>query len=781
MSVYPSGRFEAELRSIEQRLVELSKEKSDLLDRKAVLQQRLALGANQAGTPLTTKEKMSLFRELFQGRSDIFALRWENKAGRSGYTVACHNEWQAGLCRKPKIKCGECPHRSFKALDAKAIYDHLVGKQTVGLYSLLQDSSCHLLAADFDKADWQSAAKAYAQACVSLQIPYAIERSRSGNGAHVWIFFSEPVPAKEARRLGFLLLDRAMEIHPGLSFESYDRLFPNQDRIPEGGFGNLIALPLQHSPRQSGNSVFVDMDLVPYQDQWGFLQQIGLVMPNALTELLKVAQDRAGEATFALKPWEEGLPVKPKKLENCPASLTVVLANQLYVPIDKLPPTLIARLKRLASFSNPVFFKTQALRFSTQGIPRFISCARIEQDYLSIPRGCLDGASALLKEQGVELQIDDKRNPGIPLKKFRFQGELRKEQRKAVAAMTRHDVGVLHAPTAFGKTVTAIGIIAKRKTNTLILTHSRQLLDQWRERLGAFAEGAKIGVIGGGRKKPSGEIDVATYQSLIDRKDNTVREWVHDYGQIIVDECHHVSAPRFEMVLNAIHAKYVLGLTATPERQDGHQPIIFMAAGPVRHKVRDDRQVQFEQQLIVRWRDHLPPHELVMDNGRPHIADVYRWLSEDEVRNQTIIDDVSKAVEAGRNPLVLTERREHAKRLSERIAGLGYRVATLRGAMSAKERSAVLDSLDEVQVLIATGKYIGEGFDLPRLDTLFLALPISWKGSLAQYVGRIHRNAEGKERVLVYDYVDSGLPTLKRMFQRREKGYKALGYVEVSG
>ena len=463
-------------------------------------------------------------------------------------------------------------------------------------------------------------------------------------------------------------------------------------------------------------------------------------------------------------------------VENSPKEVSVTLANHVYFDLSEMPRALSARLRRLASFSNPVFFKTQALRFSTHGIPRFISCARIEQGYLAIPRGCLDDALELLSENQIEVQINDQRETGTKLKTTKSLVNLRKNQQAAVRAMSKHDAGILLAPTAFGKTVTAIAMITKRKANTLILVHSRQLLDQWRERLKSFLPDTDVGIIGGGKKKPTGIIDIATYQSLINKKDNTVSELVQDYGHVIVDECHHVSAPRFEMVLNEVRAKYILGLTATPERQDGHQKIIFMAAGPIRHKAKSTTEEKFEQQVVVHQLYDNPPGQLIHSAERPKISDAYRWIMENDERTQRIVNDVLACIQQSKHPIVLTERREHAETINAMLQESRVDSIVLKGAMRASERKAVEEQLPNAQVVVATGKYAGEGFDLPRLDTLLLAMPIAWKGSLAQYAGRIHRESDGKERVTIYDYVDCSLPMLKRMFNKREKSYKAMGY-----
>lgn len=759
---------DTELKAIETRLSELESERYLLLARRSAL-----LDTSIVALRLSFSQKIDIYMKLFRGRQDIYANRWQNKQGRSGYSVSCHNEWQQGKCNKPKVKCMGCVNQAFKSLNQQAIYDHLAGKYTFGLYPLLEDNRCWLLAVDFDKSDWKEAVTAFRKACAALNIPFSVERSRSGNGAHIWVFFESPVLAKDARQLGFILLDKAMDFHAGLSFESYDRLFPNQDVLPIGGFGNLIALPLQHTPRQQGNSVFIDTDFNPYFDQWAYLVSTEKLASKQLEMIISDKKDL--KISSEREPWALNYVEERDTISGCPAKLTLVLANRLYLNIVALPQALLARLKRIASFSNPVFFKTQALRFSTNGIPRFICLAEVGNVYLALPRGCIDEAYSLLENNAIEVVLDDKRKLGVCLKGLKFKGELRKDQKKAVAAIVKHDFGVLHAPTAFGKTVTAISLIHRRKVNTLILVHSRQLLDQWKDRLAVFLDGCEVGVIGGGKRKPTGQVDIATYQSLINRKDNSIDPILYDYGQVIIDECHHISAPNYERLINEVHAKYVLGITATPNRQDGHQPIIFMQAGPIRHVVVNESNKFIQKVRLSRLQSELPPELSDVDN-RPHIADVYRWLMNDDKRNALIIADILSVVAQQRHPIVLTERREHAQLLGDLLSQKGIRFQLLRGAMSVKERDQAMAALDQTQVIVATGKYIGEGFDLPKLDTLFLVLPISWKGSLVQYVGRIQRQFEGKDKVIVFDYLDSSLPMLERMYKKRSKGYEALGY-----
>jgi superfamily II DNA or RNA helicase len=774
-----SGDKFHDISAIDARLADLEREKQQLFALREELQKSRPTPA--VSDSFSPEQKIAIYRSLFRGRTDIFANRWENQQGRSGYSVACDNEWVKGICNKPRIKCLDCNHRQFSELNDRIIFRHLAGQQVVGLYPLLHDSTCHLLAADFDKGNWQDEVKAMSRACTEYGVPHVVEISRSGNGAHLWIFFDGKVPANEARLLGFGLLDKAMEAYPNLSFDSYDRLFPNQDILPEGGFGNLIALPLQREARQAGNSSFVDAELNVIEDQWQHLSQIKKLSRQELNQLLSQISPNASllseqYVTDTHPPWEVTAKPRPLVLGNPPQQITITLANHIYFEVKALPSALLARLRRLASFSNPVFFKTQALRFSTHGIPRFISCARIERGYLSLPRGCLDDALALLKENNIDVQIDDKRELGIKLSGMKPLLTLRNNQQAAVKEMSKHDAGILHAPTAFGKTVTAIGMIAKRKANTLILVHSRQLLDQWQERLRSFLPEAEIGVIRGGKKKPTGIIDLATYQSLINKKENTVSPIIQDYGHVIVDECHHVSAPRFEMVLNEVRAKYVLGLTATPERQDGHQKIIFMAAGPIRHKVKSSSEGRYEQEVQVHQLYDTPPLHLSRPEERPKVTDAYRWIMENEARTRRITSDVIDSVYENRHPIVLTERREHAEMINNLLKDNGIDSIILKGAMKAAERKRVEEHLHSAQVVVATGKYVGEGFDLPRLDTLFLTMPIAWKGSLAQYAGRIHRVSDGKTQVTIHDYVDCGLPMLQRMFNKREKSYKSMGY-----
>ncbi|EEY7121747.1 DEAD/DEAH box helicase family protein, partial [Escherichia coli] len=538
---------------------------------------------------LSTNEKVALFRRLFRGRDDVWALRWESKtSGKSGYSPACANEWQLGICGKPRIKCGDCAHRQLIPVSDLVIYHHLAGTHTAGMYPLLEDDSCYFLAVDFDEAEWQKDASAFMRSCDELGVPAALEISRSRQGAHVWIFFASRVSAREARRLGTAIISYTCSRTRQLRLGSYDRLFPNQDTMPKGGFGNLIALPLQKRPRELGGSVFVDMNLQPYPDQWAFLvsvipmnvQDIEPTILRATGSIHPLDVNFINEEDLGT-PWEEKKSSGNRLNIAVTEPLIITLANQIYFEKAQLPQALVNRLIRLAAFPNPEFYKAQAMRMSVWNKPRVIGCAENYPQHIALPRGCLDSALSFLRYNNIAAELIDKRFAGTECNAV-FTGNLRAEQEEAVSALLRYDTGVLCAPTAFGKTVTAAAVIARRKVNTLILVHRTELLKQWQERLAVFLQvGDSIGIIGGGKHKPCGNIDIAVVQSI--SRHGEVEPLVRNYGQIIVDECHHIGAVSFSAILKETNARYLLGLTATPIRRDGLHPIIFMYCGAIRH------------------------------------------------------------------------------------------------------------------------------------------------------------------------------------------------------
>ena len=745
-------------------------------------------------------EKIVLFRSLFRGRAEVYPLRFESvKTGRAGYSPVCGNEWVRGVCEKPRIKCSDCAHQKWLPVTDDVIRRHLSGVDergkafVAGVYPMLLDERCFFLAVDFDDGDWAADSRAFLETCTSLKVPAVLERSRSGEGGHVWIFFAEAIPAVLARKLGAHLLTETMERRPEAGLKSYDRLFPNQDTLPRGGFGNLIALPLQKVPREKGNSMFVNEKLEPYTDQWVFLAGIEKMSKAQVEVIVREAEGRGRvigvrmalpDDEDAAEPWKltpsrrrDSLPVG-----EMPASIDLVLADQVYVPKEGLPASLRNALIRIAAFQNPEFYKAQAMRLPVYDKPRIIACAEDHAEHIALPRGCLEELLDLLKQLKIKARLKDERFSGKRLD-LSFAGTLRADQQKAGAAMLAHDCGVLSATTAFGKTVLAAWLIAQRGVNTLILVHRQQLMEQLVERLAQFLnlKPTEIGRLGAGKKKLTNNVDVALIQSLV--RKGVVSDLVAHYGHVIVDECHHLSAHSFELVARRTKAKYVTGLSATVARKDGHHPIIFMQCGPVRHRVDARQQAAerpFTHEVLVRPTGFIPDGEPEEDKRLEyqHLCDA---VMKSATRNAQIIAEVLCAVRAGRSPVVLTERTEHLELIAAGLRVQVPHVITLQGGMGRKSLTAALDQLKTIpvgegRVVIATGRFIGEGFDDSRLDTLFLTMPVSWRGTIAQYAGRLHRLHDSKKVVQVYDYADLDVPMLSRMFDKRCVGYEAVGY-----
>lgn len=809
-----SQEFEKNITDLEQALIELDHRRSQILSELTQLRRyqqgqdspsQLSLHIDRVSldNQSSQEEKIRLFRSYFKGREDVFPRRFKSlKTGKSGYTPVCRNEWKTGVCQKPKITCRKCAFREFEPVHDEIVRNHLMGTDpreragndyTVGVYPLLVDETCWFLAVDFDKATWTEDVKYFLETCETYHVPVVLERSRSGNGSHVWVFFETPVPAILARKLGSMLLTKTLNRRPEIGLDSYDRLFPSQDTLPRGGFGNLIALPLQKKPREKGNSVFVDQDFNPYPDQWAFLSSVQKMTEQALENLLETIGDE-GEIIGVRsvlsdedqnEPWKllpSGKSKDPLPLGFLPDKLSLILSNQIYIEKAALPAPLRNHIIRLAAFQNPEFFKAQAMRLSTFGKPRIISCCEDYPNHLALPRGCQEDLLQRLSDLNINTELTDERNMGDPIA-VDFQGRLRPEQQLAAGKLVEHDIGVLSASTAFGKTVIGAWLIAHRKVNTLVIVHRRQLMDQWIENLQLFLGLTKkeIGQIGGGKQKLTGKVDVAMIQSLV--RKGTVKDLVGDYGQIIVDECHHISAVSFEQAIRRAKARYITGLSATVTRRDGHHPIIFMQCGPVRYRVDARQQAAsrpFHHQVFVRKTGFSLP-EAEGQKSQPGIQEIYSLLVSNEARNQKIINDVVKAVRDGRSPVLLTERREHLAFFEERLTGRIKNIFVLSGGMGDKKRNKLMDALKlvpehEERLILATGRYLGEGFDDARLDTLFLSLPVSWRGTVAQYAGRLHRDYDQKREVIIYDYVDDKVPVLARMYKKRVKGYKAIGY-----
>lgn len=747
--------------------------------------------------------KIALYRSLFRGRDDVYPRLFESrKTGKPGYSPACSNEWVREVCDKPRLRCQDCPNRRFLPVTDEVIRQHLSGQDpsgrdfVMGLYPMLLDETCFFLAMDFDQGSWQEDVAAVLESCRQLALPAALERSRSGNGGHLWLFFEEAIPAVLARKLGAHLLTETLERRPEIGLASYDRFFPNQDTLPKGGFGNLIALPLQKHPRERGHSVFVDEHWLPYPDQWAFLSVLGKIARSD-AEGIASAAEHHGRVIAVRHPalaeddgdYNEPWNVPPSRERRepplsgpLPERVQLVLGNEIYIAREGMPPALRNRLQRLAAFQNPEFYRTQAMRLSTFGKPRVISCAEDHPLHIGLPRGCLDELLRLLSELNIESVVRDERNPGRPLA-VSFHGQLRHTQQLAADALAAHDTGVLAATTAFGKTVVAAWLIARRGVSTLILVHRLQLMEQWMERLSTFLGLSirDIGRIGGGRSRPNGTLDVALIQSLV--RKGVVNDRVGEYGQLVVDECHHLPAISFEQVARRAKARYLLGLSATVTRKDGHQPIVFMQCGPVRYRVNAKDEAAERPFTHAVWIRPTAFRTTTPGNPDPRVQfrDLYAALIADQDRNRLIADDVTQAVREGRSPVVLTERIAHLEELAARLSTTVRHLIVLRGGMGRKplqQARAQLVSIpeNEERVVLATGGYVGEGFDDARLDTLFLTLPVSWRGTIAQYAGRLHRLHDSKREVRIYDYADLNTPMLARMFDRRCRGYEALGY-----
>ncbi len=714
-----------------------------------------------------------LYRSLFAGRDEVYAYRWE-RDGKKG--------WSPKYDRQPGQTWAEAKDvKQYLPLTNAVIHDHLSGKTTIGLYPMLPDDSCRLLACDFDGADWRLDAHAYAHAARAAGVPTAVEISRSGEGAHVWMFFTEPVPALDARALGFALLREAMAVRGELGLDSYDRFFPTQDYLPAKGegLGNLIALPLQKHCRAKDTTVFVDPDTFDvHDDQWGFL---GGLRRLSLTEMQRLV---AKLQPVAVGPEARLFRSSLREEPAPPKTVNAEWGGMLAVHRAGLPPSLLASLKHAASLANPEFYKNENLRISNWNTPRFVRCYTEDLPFLYLPRAMAASAHALVAEAGSRLEITDLR-PEPERIEVSFLGTLREPQQAAVTELARHDLGVLEAPPGAGKTVMGCALIAYHKVPTLVLVDRTPLMEQWRERIAAMldVDPNQVGQIGGGKTKPTGVIDLAMMQTLARMEDAAER--LAGYGLVIVDEAHHAGAPTVEKAVRRIPARRWLGLTATAYRRDGLGPIIFMHCGPKRHVIPMVDKTDLEpmtRTVHVHHTDFVLPDEIDTTKPGAITSIVFNGLVADDDRNTQVCDDVHDALARGRNCLVLTRQTKHVDSLANLLAERGHRPCTLYGTKKAKELKELLALLANPPgdgpplLVIATDRYVGEGYDCPQLDTLFLAHPVSFKGSMVQYVGRVLRTHPGKATIEVHDYVDSHLGVLTAMWRKRSRSYTQLGF-----
>lgn len=767
-------------------------------------------------------EHASLLYSYFKGRQDVYSLR----SSKKGYYTQCNNFWKYGICPKrdgTKIKCQDCSSQDYKELKGRVILQHLQGikedcTDVVGLYPLFPDGSCWFLVFDFDNHDesaepskeWQQEVNALREMCSVLGIDSLVERSRSGKGAHVWIFFSEPIQASKARKFGESLLRKGAESVSLKNFTYYDRMMPMQDFLPEGKLGNLIALPLQGRALRNGNSAFVDESWNTYKDQWKRLRETRRLSEKEVDDLIKlwcpdddamsifqndVVEDTAAGHTSLLFGQTPASTNRDFHAEDADGSVKIILSDGIYVNKKGLKDRMQNAIRRIAAYSNPQFFQTLKLGFSTKDTPRIVYNGYDEGDYIVIPRGCYDELISQLSVAGVRYDVVDKRQKGRKID-IHFNGDLYSEQQIAAEKMLYNDIGVLAAATAFGKTVLGAYLIAEKKVNALVLVHNVEIMNNWIKDLSSFLtineelptyttpkgrvkkRSSLIGTFSSQKDSTTGIIDIAMITSL-GREDN-INELVRNYGMVIVDECHHAAAVTHENVLRAVTARYVYGMSATINRGDKQDKKMFMQLGPIRHRYTAKERAQ--KQGIGHY--IYPRFTRLVDLNQSedkNPSDYYRLIMQSELRNMQIVSDVIDCVKRGRTPVVMTKYKEHAQKLYDMLQGVADHVFLLQGGKSLKERAAIREQMaavrvDESLVLVAIGQYVGEGFNYPRLDTMLLAMPISFEGNVEQHAGRLNRDYEGKKDAIIFDYIDQHVPTLKRMYYKRLRAYKKIGY-----
>lgn len=777
-----------------------------------------------------TAEMANLFYSRFWGRQDVYARRGEKKGtGEAGYYTQCHNRWE-DVCpktRHEKMNCKDCPHQSYKQLTVKDVLAHLQGKSyngsdVIGIYPLLKNGTCRFLVFDFDNHEkgmekkdfantdetWMEEVDAMRRICILNGIDPLVERSRSGRGAHVWIFFDKPIPAALARRFGFTLLEKGAEQVNLKSFKYYDRMLPAQDTLPEGGLGNLIALPLQGQALKKGNSAFVDENWNAYPNQWENLWSkprlsVAFVETKikewSASDIADVADDN-GTAEEREQPWKKE---KPFRREDVDGKLRLVLSNGVYIDSLNLKAAIQNQIRRLAAVRNPSFYKNAAMGMSNFATSQWIYLGKDHlSGYIEIPRGVYDELIKKIKSAAIPCEICDERQCGRCIN-VTFKGELREEQKPALEEIMKYDNGILQAATAFGKTVVCSAMIAEKKVNTLIVLENSALLDQWKDALEQFLDiderlpeyktktgrtrvrKSLIGKLQGSHDSMTGVVDIAMAGSLCKKE-----EWhplIDHYGMIIVDECHHAASDTIAKVLQKVPAKYVYGVTATPKRADGLEKINYMLLGPIRYIYSSKEKVKAQRiphLVYPRFTRTVFPRGVITERMHPNEA--YEILRHNEVRDEQILSDVKDCIEAGRTPVILSRYKDHSERLYERIKGYADKVFLMTGNNSKKEHRRIREQLQETTpgetlALVATGSLIGEGFDFPRLDTLIMATPVSFQSVVEQYAGRLNRNYAGKEDVIVFDYVDSHIPMFEKMYAKRLKAYKQIGYEICSG
>jgi superfamily II DNA or RNA helicase len=756
------------------------------------------------------------FYYMFWGRQDVYAKGYYSKNNNKfQYSPTCVNGGTP-LCPRyyhQKQKCSECVHRSFQQVNLKIILNHLQGKFVMGIYPLFANGMCRLLVFDFDNHEgkdegWKEEADTLRKICRMNKVDALVERSRSGNGAHVWIFFAQEIEAKLARAFGNALLEKGAEMVSLKSFRYYDRMIPMQDSLKKGQLGNLIALPLQPEALQKGCSAFVDENWQVYPDQWNVLLHTHKLTEQEVRQhmeswkkaepVIQLISDRDLHQSDDTKPWQKTCHFQSSDLIG---KMDITLADALYINTENMKPRMQNQIRSMAAFSNPKFYKNQAMGISNYDQDRLIYLGADEGSYIRIPRGLFDMLTDRCREAGISCQLHDERETGSHIQ-VTFRGKLRPEQEKAAEAVTAHDTGILHASTAFGKTVVCCSIIARKKVNTLIVLESTSLVKQWQDALNQFLvidedppsyltpggqtrkRKSVIGILQGARDTTTGIIDIAMARSLC--RKGEFHDRLSSYGMVIVDECHHAASETITEVLQQVKARYVYGVTATPKRSDGLQNIIYMMIGPIRFTYSAKQRAVDQGIAHLVYPRFTRTVKASFSAEKLHPNEAYQLIHHDRERNELIIRDTVSCLKEGRTPVILTKYVDHAGELYERLKDAADHAYLLKGNSGLKQRDSMIADMKSVLenesiLLIATGKLLGEGFDFPRLDTLMMAAPVAFDGVVEQYVGRLNRDALHKEDVIVYDYVDVHIPMFDRMYHKRLRAYKKIGYDLYAG
>ena len=728
---------------------------------------------------------VKIFMNYFKGRNDVYPYLSidKNNPNIKYYIPACANEWKNGVCNKTKgKKCKNCQYRDNKPISKETIYKHMYGNYPIGIYPLLENDTCFFLSLDFDdkdsKKDIKSDVLAFASVCDKYEVPIAIERSRSGNGIHIWMFFDTNIKAITARKLGSLLLSKTMEIS-NISISSFDRMFPNQDTLPKGGYGNLIALPFQNEPSKYGNTLFIDRNFILIKNQIQYLSSIHKLTEIEVFEKIKQLSNETIDISHEIIDMQNEVKLKSKNNIDYPKSIKVILKDMVYIDKANLDGVVKNSFRRLATFANPEFYKKQKLRMSVYNVPMVIDCSKEDEKYLKLPRGTYNYLESLCNVNNIEIISKDERFVGNKIE-VKFNGSLREEQQIAIDHMLKYDNGILCAPTGFGKTVIGCKLIAERKVNTLILVNKIQLLNQWKARIKEFLDVKEVGEISSKKKNITNVIDVVSIKSLWNN--GNVLDIAKNYGMIIIDECHHTAAYTFEQAINTGNAKYVYGISATPERENGHTPIIKMQCGDIRYKVDS---LKFNKKLnipmkVIAKKSHLNFTNQNIDNYE--LNEINDLIAKDIIRSENIIKDIKKEYDNGKNILVLTERLELMNYIYDKLSKYTNNIFKYYGGIGKKVLKSYMELNNQInenednKIIVATGPYIGEGFDDSKLDVLFLTMPISGQTRVTQYAGRLHRQDSNKKEILIYDYIDDNFSKTRNMFLKRKKTYEKLGY-----